>query len=484
MNELDLQTISKRASRGFLSLTFRKAALLLISYITNNLILARILPVEVIGIFNISISVIAFFSYFSDIGLAAAIIQKRDKVTDEDLKTTFTIQLFLVGLITAVIYLSAPFWADLYKLDDKSMWLIRALAISFFITSFKVIPSVTLERALKFGPLVSVDLFETLVFNAGLIFLVKLGFGVDSFSIAAIARSIVGVLVIYSIAPWRPGVYFAKASAKILLNFGIPFQLNSFLALIKDRLVPLVVASFVGPLGIGYVTWAQNMAFIPLEIMNIVIRVSFPALSRLQSDKKALKELLERSLFLTTLFLYPALFGILALSPAIVEHVVSKKWTPALTSIYLFSLSTFWATLSTTFTNTLNAIGQIKTTLYLMAFWTILTWILTIPLTYFYGFEGVAISSALISFTSVITIILVKKHIEVEIIKNIWQPLLASLVMALIVYLGAQIFVRDILSLVLLILLGAIIYFVTVYSLAGNRVKSIAGDFKYAFDKK
>lgn len=484
MSEADLQTIYKKASKGFLSLTFRKAALLAISYITNNLILARILPVEVIGIFNIGTSVIVFFSYFSDVGLAAAIIQKKDKITEEDLKTTFTVQSILVSLILLVVFIFAPQMANFYHLDNSGMWLIRFLAFSFFITSLKVVPAVILERDLKFGPLITVEVIETLVFNIGLISLVKMGYGLDAFSYSALARAVVGVASIYIVAPWKVGLHFSKSSAKALLNFGIPFQLNSFLALIKDRLVPLVVAGIVGPTGIGFITWSQNIAWLPLEIMSIVIRVSFPAFSRVQSDPKALKQLLERSLFLTTLFLYPALFGILALAPALIEFVVSKKWTPALTSIYLFSLSTFWAALSTTFTNTLNAIGNIKTTLKLMVFWTALTWVLTVPLTYLYGFEGVAISSALISFTSIITIILVKRHIEVEIIKSIWQPLSSAIVMGGLVYLFSQLFVRNIPTLLASILFGLVVYLLIISLTARKKVKAIFGDFKYAFSEK
>lgn len=483
MKELDISTISKRALKGFLSLTFRKIALQAISYITINLILARILPVETLGIFNIAAAVITFFAFFSDIGLAAAIIQKKEQVSEEELKTTFTIQQSLVIIIFIIIILAAPFLAQLYHLNESGIWLIRALALSFLITSFKVIPSVLLERELKFNPLVTVEILETLIFNIGLIFLVQNNLGLAAFSYAAIARSISGAVAIYLIAPWRVGFSFSKQSAKVLLGFGVPFQINSILALLKDRLVPLVVAGVVGPVGIGYITWAQNMAFLPLEVMNIIIRVSFPAFSRLQSDKYALKEALEKSLFLTTLFLYPALFGMLALMPVVIEHVVSQKWTPALPSFYLFSLATFWATLSTTFTNTLNAIGHIKTTLKLMVFWTALTWILTIPLTINFGFIGVAISSAIISFTSIVTVVLVKKFVEVEILKSIWQPLLSSVIMSVIVQSIANIFVTDLTSLVLMVILGGVIYLLLILILAKDKISILKGEFKSAFSK-
>ena len=100
------------------------------------------------------------------------------------------------------------------------------------------------------------------------------GFGIASFTYAVLARGISGLVTIYLISPWKVGFGFSALSAKKLLSFGVPFQINSVLALIKDRLVPLVVARMVGPVGIGYVTWSQSMAYLPLEIMNIMIRIT------------------------------------------------------------------------------------------------------------------------------------------------------------------------------------------------------------------
>lgn len=480
MNELDIETISKRAVRGAVSLTFRRVALQAIGFVTINIILARILPVSTLGIFNIGLAIITFFSFFSDIGLAAAIIQKK-QINSEDLKTTFTIQEILVLILTLAIFFLAPTFSAFYGLEKNGTWLIRALAFSFFLTSFKVIPSVLLERELRFNPLVAVEILETLVFNVTLIILSLAQFDLMAFSIAALARAFSGVTLIYIIAPWKVGVGIFKEPARKLLAFGIPYQANAILALLKDRLVPLVVARMIGSVGMGYVTWAQNLAFLPLEVMNIIIRVSFPTLSRLQEDKNNLKAALEKSLFATTVFLYPMLFGMVALSPSLVEHVVSSKWAPALPAFYLFSMSTFWATLSTTFTNTLNAIGQIKTTLKLMIFWTTLTWILTPVLTFAFGFVGVALSSAIISLTSIITIILVKKYVAVSIWENIWQSLLSSLLMGATIFYLSKILVKDFWSLFLAVCIGALVYFICLYLIARNKLMTNFKGVKNAF---
>lgn len=468
---MDAKNINKKLISGFLTLSFRKAILLAISFSTINLVLARILPVEIIGIFNIANSILAFFSYFSDIGLAAALIQKKE-ITIHDLKTTFTIQEVLAVVITIIILITAPWLGHFYNLDDSGILLVRALAVGFFLTSLKVIPSVLLERELNFGKLVWVEVIETLIFNGALILLALNHFGVTSFTIAVLLRSLTGATLINILSPWKMSLGIERESIKSLLSFGLPFQAYSLLALLKDRLVPLVVARIVGATGVGLITWAQSITFLSLEVMNIVSRILFPAFSRLQHDEKNLKLTLEKSLFFTSLMFYPLLFGLMAVAPYLIQYIVSAKWQGALPLIYLFGIGAFWANLSSPFTNFLNAIGRVKTTLKLMVMWTVLEWTLTPVLTLKFGYVGVGFASALIAFTSIIPIIIIKKMIDVQILRNIWVGVISSLVMFVFAYFWGMFFVRDWISLIVLILLSACIYAGLIYMLAFDKIKS------------
>lgn len=454
---MELQEINKKIKRGILTLTFRRLVIYAIRFVAINLVLARFLDPSIIGIFNIANSILAFFGFFSDIGLAAAIIQKKD-LAKEDLKTTFTIQILLALIVATTIWFLAPFLANLNHLDLSGMWLIRVLGVGFLLTNLKVLPSVLLERELRFEPLVMVEVLETIVFTSILIFLSFQGWGVNGFSVASLSQSIIGAIAIYLISPWKVTIGINWTSLKSLFKFGIPFQANSLIALLKDRLVPLIIFPIIGSTGVGYVSWAQGFAFMPLEVMNIMIRVTFPAFARIQNDKEAIKSILEKSIFLTTLFLFPMLFGLLFLAPFLIEYGVSNKWRPALPLIYLFSFSTFWAAFSTTFTNVFNAVGKIGITLKLMVMWTILTWILSPLLSFRYGYIGVGIASAIISFTSIIPVLIIKKQFNIEILKSVKEPFVASVLMGLLIYYLADLFVKDLFTLLLVVLLGGIIY--------------------------
>ncbi len=474
---MEIADLQKKIVRGFFGLILRKILIDGISFVTLFIVLARVLPISVIGIYGIAQSILGFFNYFSDVGLAASLIQKKE-ISRDDLKTTFFIQESLVLLLTAIIFFGAPTFATFYHLDTAGMWLIRALGIRFFLTSLKSIPSTLLERKLNFEPGILVEVLEVLTFNGLLVYLTLQNFGVWSYSWAAMAAGVVGAVAINIIAPWPVGFGYSKSSAKELFNFGIPFQLNSLMALLKDRLTPLITARIIGQTGVGYLTWAQGIAYRPLEVMNIVIRITFPAFSRLQNQQDELKKMIEKSLFVTNLLVMPLIVGIVTILPSFISFMGKDKFEPAIPLIYLFAFSAFWAAPSTIFTNVLNAVGKVGITFKLMIMWTALTWILSPILALQYGYFGVALASAIISLSSIVPIMIVTRMIKVDIWASLLQPLSASLVMGLGIYLLSNMLDKNLLNLLIIILAGGLIYLAVILLMAKEKIILAIKDFK------
>ena len=459
--ELHFDDIKKRSVKGGIILTARRGLLKVVSLI-SFVALGWFLSQEQFGVFAIANFIVTFFAYFSDVGLAAAIVQKREKLTVKDLRTTFTIQQILVVSLTIILVTTAPFIVErLYQnsLDPAYISLIQVLGLSLILASLKSLPSALLERRLQFGKLVIPEVVETLLYNAVAVLLAWQGFGVWSFIYAMLARGIAGTSLMYILCPWPIGLAFDTQAAKKLFSFGIPFQLNSFIALIKDNIVPTFVAGYLGTAAVGNINWAQKYAFLPLEILNDIIRVTFPAYSRLQHDKALLSRSLEKSLFIVSLVLYPMLAGVMALMPWITPYILNPKWLPALPVFYFLCVNTLWASVSTTCTNTLFSIGQQKIVLKYMILWTVLTWVL-IPLCVFLlnDIIGVGIAQAIIACASLGIILETKKFVDIKIINTIGKQLIFSATMGAVVYLYSIYFVTNIWMLTTSVLLGIIIY--------------------------
>lgn len=474
MVDIDIALLKRKSLAGVVAMTTRTFVLQIIAFSATFLLTIFLSP-SVFGVFYVVSAVISFLGYFSDIGLAAALIQKKEEISREDLITTFTIQQVLVGIIVVAGFLLSSFVSTFYGLDGNGLWLYLALIVSLFLSSLKTIPSIILERELDFQKLVIPTIVETVAFYVVAVFLAWQDFGIMSFTWAVIARGITGVITIYVIAPWQIGIGFSRKSARTLLRFGIPFQLNSFLSLVKDDLMIIFLGKVLPFAHVGYIGWAKKWAEVPLRLfMDGIIRVTFPAFSRLQHDKNILGSAIEKTLFGLSATIFPVTVGLIFFIEPIVFLVPKYgKWEPALLSFYFFAISSAIASMSTPLANAFNAVGKIKITLGFMIFWTASTWIITPWLLTLYGFNGYSIALLIIAF-SIIAVVVMMKHISpFGFWKSIGVPCIAAFLQAAwyLIFRGSTPYV--VWQLLVVGVSGGILYVGIVWYVENKRIRSI-----------
>ena len=478
-DEISLEAVKSRAVRGVVVLTGRTFLLSVLSLVATGFLTVFLDPKE-FGIFWIVSAIVNFLSYFSDIGLAAALIQKKEALEKDDLKTTFTVQQLLVIAILIVLVILSPILSRIYGLSSAGRILLYSLGLSLLFSSFKTIPSVLLERRLEFGKLVIPQVLENLVYNILAVILAWKGFGIYSFAIAVLARSLVGLIAIYILQPWIPGFALSRKSLKKLLTFGVPYQANSLLATIKDDGMTAVLGGILGPAGVGILGWAQKWGQAPLRFfMDHVIKVTFPAFARMQDAKDVLTRSLNRSIFFICFLVFPSLAGLLVVAPILVQIIPKyQKWEPALIPLGLIAINTLFAAVTTQLTNLLNSIGKIKITFKLMIMWTVLSWLLIPILSVKYSIIGAAAGYAIVGASSLIAIFITWRIVKFSLFESVLKPFIAAVIMLLVLLVLRHNLSVSLLSVFILIGLGIITYAVNVYLLIGS---SIITDVKKSF---
>ncbi len=477
--EIGIEDVKARSVRGIVVLTGRTFFLQVIAVVAAGFLWAYLGPAE-LGVFIILNSVINFLNYFSDIGLAAALIQKKTHPTETDLRTTFFVQELLIVSLLVVVFLLTPFFKQHFSLTTDGVWLLYALALSFLLSSFKSIPSILLERKLDFIKLTFPQILEQVLYYVLLVYLAVNGYGIKSFTIAVIARDIIGVVAIYWLQPWRPGFAFSKATLKDLFKFGIPYQINTLLAAFKDDGMTIVLGGILGPVGIGYWGTAVKFARYPLTFfMDTVTRVTFPAFSRMQDEPEHLARSVTRSIFFICFLVFPSLAGLSIVAPYIVSVIPRyNQWQPALFALTFVSVNFMFAAATTQLTNLLNAIGKIRITFYLMIMWTALTWLLMPFLSSKFGVNGAAVGYSLVGSSSVVAIFIAKKQVNFSLYHSIGKPLIGTLLMAAVLVILRMFLPVTAYSIVILSLVGAIVYGVIMVALVGV---SLVEDAKKSF---
>jgi len=244
MENKEIENIKTQTTHSVFFLTLRNFGIQGISTL-GFFLLTILLGTGDVGLFAIVAESIGILGYFSDVGLASALIQQKNEPDTKSLRTTFTIQQTLVLLCLIVLAIFYPRLAISKSYGDRELWILISLAFSFFTSSLKTIPSIRLERKLNYKLISTVDIIENILFYLIAVIFAWRGFGTYSYAIATFIKSIVGLIIIYHLSPWPIGFDFDKKTAKKLFSFGIPFQLNSLISMAKDRFSNIFVAGIL-----------------------------------------------------------------------------------------------------------------------------------------------------------------------------------------------------------------------------------------------
>lgn len=482
MSSLSFAELKNKSIRGVVALVGRAFFLQGVSLVAFFFIGIFLSP-EAVGTFIVVSSLVRVGTIFSDLGLGAALIQKKEALDEDDLATVFTIQEAIVLFVVAVGFVLEHWVVGFLQLDRGGVFLYRVLLLTLVISSLKVIPSILMERGLAFERQIFPQIVESLVFNLVAVGLAWRGFGVTAYSWAVLLSALVGLPIYYLLAPFKVRLAVSRAKARRFLSYGLLFQGKSFLAVIKDDLLTFFLGGVVGATGIGYWGWAQRWAYGPFRlVVDSVTKVTFPAYSRLQDSRELLGRVVAKSLFAVSLVMFPVVaIMVVVFRQLVILFGQYSKWEPALVSFYFLGAASLVSALSNVLVNALDASGRVKTTLGLMVMWILSTWTVTLVLVTRFGFSGIAAASFLVSLTIVVTVKLVGRVAQFDFVGSVVKPAVAA---------GAGIFVMvlvlvglpvNFLTLIAVPVIGGIIYLVVIRLWAGRELEELVSSFRGAY---
>jgi O-antigen/teichoic acid export membrane protein len=119
-----------------------------------------------------------------------------------------------------------------------------------------------------------------------------------------------------------------------------------------------------------------------------------------------------------------------------------------------------------------------------MVMWTVLTWIVYPILALKYGVNGVALGAAIVSLSSVIALMAAKRYLVFGFFKSIFKPTIATILMGLLILILNNFLPKNILTVLILIIIGLIFYFGLIYVLVGQSFIADTKKLFYAFKNR
>ena len=271
---------------------------------------------------------IAISISFIDNGFSAAIIKKPEP-TKADLSTTFVTNLAISLVCFAILQLAAPYVASYFG-EPQLKDLLRILSFVLIINAVSIIQRVLLVKAVDFKSLTKCSISASVISGIVGIWMAFRGYGVWSLVAQQLSKQLVNTIMLWIVGHWRISLNFSGKSFKELFSYGSNVLFTGLLdTAFKNIYFPVIGKGF-GTDVLGQYTGAEKYSNVTSNnLSQVVQRVSFPVLSKVQDDIPRL-----RNAFRTILKVVMAVsvlvgFCLSALSYPFIVGLVGEKWAQA-----------------------------------------------------------------------------------------------------------------------------------------------------------
>lgn len=425
-----------------------------------SIVLARLLTPKAYGNVALLSVFITIFAVFVDSGMGNALIQKQD-ANDDDFTTVFYFNIVWCVFLYIILFCTSPLIGKFYN-DVSLIPLIRVAGIAILVSGVKNVQQAYVSKTMQFKRFFVATLFGTILSGGVGISLAYHGAGAWALVLQNITNTIVDTIVLWFTVKWRPKGKFCFSRLKTLFSFGWKLLLSALLETVYNNLRSLIIGKRYTSEDLAYYNKAQGWPGLIVNNINTSIdSVLLPTMSSVQDDVIRVKQMTRRSISISTYIMAPMLIGLFCVCPSLVSLVLTDKWLPIVPYMRIFCITYMLYPVHTANLNAIKALGRSDLFLKLEIEKKVIG-IVVLLLTMWHGPLVMAYGILLLGFISQIINASPNKELlnysYFEQLRDIFPNLLLGIIMALGVIFIQQIQLPEILSLIIQIIVGAIIY--------------------------
>lgn len=296
----------------------------LINFIIT-IILARILSPDDYGLIALSSVFMNLAGKLVMGGINTALIQKKE-IDDLDISTGFLMTLSSSFIIFLALFLCSDMIADFYN-NKEFASIIRVLAFQVFITAISAIQYSLIVKQMKFKLWCISNMVSGIISGIISIYMAINGFGVWSLVFYQISKNMFTQVILWFTLKWRPNLTFSLERGLALWKFGYKVLLGSMLELLNNSVCEAIIGKKSTKADLGYYSKGKQFPSIFMSVTNNTVNtILLPVLSAEQDNKHRVNHMLMQTITASSFFLFPALIGLLIISPQLVTVLLTKKW--------------------------------------------------------------------------------------------------------------------------------------------------------------
>ena len=432
-------SLGRRILDGVVWLTVVRVVGQVLSW-TITIYVVRILSPSDYGLMAMAGAYMSFVVLFNELGLSAAIIQRRE-LDRQDLSNVAWAVLAINVALYALSYAAAPLIAAFYN-EPRVAAVVRVAAIMFIVRSIGVVPSNMLSRELMFNRQSQAELIANASGAVATLSLALKGFGVWSLVYGTIIVELVRTLFCFMLYPWKPEFTFSLSRVKDMVGFGWKVAVARFIWYLYANMDLLIAGKILGKTQLGYYAIAVQLALMPLDrfMGSTVSQVGFPAFSKVQDDPATVRRYYLKIVNLLAFVSFPVCWGIFLVADSAVRLFLSEKWLPAVLPLQILSVVAAFRSIHLINAPLEMAVGRPEVTIGNFALI-----VLVLAVSFFvgssYGLEGLAYSWLVFPVVLLVTTSITLSLIDLSLgayLKQLWHPFMGTGFMVLAVTLSQR----------------------------------------------
>ena len=431
----------------------------LVTFIVS-IVLARILTPSDYGTIALVTVFTTILQVFIDSGLSTALIQKKD-ADDLDFSSVFYFNFVLCIILYLIMFVSAPFIADFYK-DSSLVSIVRVIGLTLIISGVKGVQQSYVSRHMLFKRFFFSTLGGT-IFSAVLgIIMAYAGFGVWAIVFQQLSNNAIDTLILWITVKWRPIKKFSWSRLKNLLSFGWKMLASSLLDTVYNNLRNMIIGKLYTSADLAF--YNQGDKFPKLIVTNIntsIDSVLLPTMSNEQDNHVRVKDMTRRAIKISTYIMAPLMIGLAFCAKPIVQIVLTDKWLPCVPYLQIFCISYLFWPIHTANLNAIKAMGRSDLFLKLEVikkFMGMILLLITMNISVMAMAYSLLISGLISQVINSWPNRYLLKYSYIDQIKDILPNIVMALIMGVFVYFISYLNLPILVSLVVQILSGGIIY--------------------------
>ena len=334
----------------------QKGSVQVVSFVVS-VILARLIDPDEFGLVAMAAIFMAVANVLADSGLGTSLVQKKE-VDELDKDTVFHFGFLLSAVLYLILFLCAPLIARMYKAEALTD-IVRVSSIALFFTSFNSVQGAIVMRSMDFRKYFYANLSATLLSAAVGIWMAYAGYGVWALVFQTLVRSVSVVLVLFLLVRWVPRFRFSWERLKTLFSFGFNLTAANLVGTLFNELRGFLIGLRFMPADLAFYNRGNSIpALVNDNVNGTISTVLFPAMTKLQDDKSAVKQSMRRAMMTSAFFLAPLMVMLAATAKQLVLILFTEKWLGAVPFMQVISLGYIFSVMGSANLQAINAIGR------------------------------------------------------------------------------------------------------------------------------